>query len=80
QFAFNEDIDAPDKKHGETPLIWAIANDRFENVEILVVRGANINFVSKNGITILKAAQEHASSAMIKKVNEILTSHQMLSR
>lgn len=78
-FASNEDIDTVDTKLGETPLHWAVANNMLDNFTILISKGANINFVSKNGVSILKAAQQCNSSEMVDKVNEILIYHRKLT-
>lgn len=54
---YDKDIDAKDTRYGSTPLSWAVFfRSDIKTLQLLLERGANPNFQSKNGGTSLMAA------------------------
>jgi peptidoglycan/LPS O-acetylase OafA/YrhL len=49
-------VDDPDPRVGLTPLLWAALADRAEAVELLIRRGADVNFAASDGGTPLHGA------------------------
>ncbi len=49
-------VDAPDPGRGGTPLMWAAIAGRAEAVELLIKRGADVNFAGQDGGTALHGA------------------------
>ncbi|HVY33564.1 MAG TPA: ankyrin repeat domain-containing protein, partial [Caulobacteraceae bacterium] len=49
------DVNAADLK-GQTPLMWAAAKGRSDNMAVLIKHGANVNAVTKSGFTALHFA------------------------
>ena len=50
------DIEFPDDKYNQTPLVWACEKSTDEVVELLLERGASVNVPDENGYTALQHA------------------------
>lgn len=49
-------VEAPDPERGGTPLLWAAVTGQSDAMELLIIRGANVNATDREGGTALHAA------------------------
>lgn len=58
------ELDQRDRRHGFTPLQWAVHYNRQQMVEFLLERGADSQIKNNNGHTALQIARERSNSAI----------------
>ena len=60
-----EDIDAPDRREHETPLMMAVTRGHTEASRILLLHGASVSVVDKTGSSPLHGAASHGHSNIV---------------
>ena len=65
------DVDIDFQYENDTPLLYAIKNDKYNNVKKLIEHGANIEYKNNNGFSALLIASKYG----YKDIVELLISH-----
>ena len=68
-------LDAVGDEFNETPLMYAVANDRRDAVKMLLRAGADVRTKDEDGLTVFDIARKYNKKEML----EILEQHQQVS-